>query len=181
MRREIRLSGSGGQGLLLIGRILTEALGVLEGQNVLQSNAYGGQVRGGSSRSDVLISPADEEIDFPEVMNADILLAMTQEAADEYSGLVKPDGLVILDSTHVKQIPKMAGRIINYPFTLRTKERLGSELPTNIVVLGVIAKVGDLVKKESLIKTIEKVSPKGKTEINLKALDLGYELAETAV
>ncbi len=179
MRKEIRLSGSGGQGLLSIGKILAEALGVLEGKNIVQSNAYGGQVRGGSSRSDVLVSSTNEEIDFPEVMNADILLAMTQESADEYSGLVKLDGLVILDTTYVKQIPKMTGRIIGYPFTLKTKERLGSELPTNIVVLGVIAKIENLVKKESLIETIKKLSPKGKGEINLKALDFGYELVET--
>ena len=164
---------------MLVGKVLTEAVGVCERKHVVQSNAYGGQVRGGSSRSDVLISPADEEIDFPEVMNADILLAMTQEAADEYCKIVKPDGLVLLDTTYVKQTPKMTGKIIEFPFTLRTKERLGSELPTNMVVLAVIAKVGELVKKESLVEAIRKVFPKGKEEINLKALNLGYELVES--
>jgi 2-oxoglutarate ferredoxin oxidoreductase subunit gamma len=179
MRKEIRLSGSGGQGLLLIGGVLAEALGVIEGQNVVQSNSYGGQVRGGSSRSDVLISPPDEEIDYPEVMNADILLAMTQDAMDEYSAIVKSDGMVILDTTYVKQIPAMTGQVIGYPFTLQTKERLGSELPTNIVILAVIAQLGQLVKKESLIKAIQKLSPSGKEEMNLKAMNFGYELVET--
>jgi 2-oxoglutarate ferredoxin oxidoreductase subunit gamma len=181
VRKEIRLSGSGGQGLLLIGKILAEALGIVEGKNVVLSNSYGGQVRGGSSRSDILISPPDEEIDFPEVMNADILLAMTQEAADEYGGLVKADGLVILDSTFVKQIPPLPGKVIRYPFTLQTKERLGSELPANIVILAVIAREGELVEKESLIATIKKLSPGGKEEINLQALQLGYELVEGGV
>jgi len=167
--------------LLLIGKILAEALGIVEGKNVVLSNSYGGQVRGGSSRSDVLISSPDEEIDFPEVMKADILLAMTQEAVDEYGGIVKEDGLVILDSTFVKQIPPLAGKTISYPFTLQTKERLGSELPTNIVTLAVIAREGKLVKKESLIETIKKLSPRGKEEINLQALQLGYELAESGV
>ena len=182
--------------MLLIGKILAEALGIIEGKNVVLSNSYGGQVRGGSSRSDVLISPPDEEIDFPEVMNADILLAMTQEAVDEYGGLVKADGLVILDSTFVKQIPPLAGKMIRYPFTLETKERgkmirypftletkerLGSELPTNIVILAVIAQEGELVKKESLIETIKKLSPRGKEEINLQALQLGYELVESGI
>ena len=179
MRKEIRLSGSGGQGLLLIGGVLAEAIGVIEGQNVVQSNSYGGAVRGGASRSDVLISPPSEEIDYPEVMNADILLAMTQDAMDEYGAIVKSDGLVILDTTYVKQIPAMAGQIIRYPFTLRTKERLGSELPTNIVILAVIAQMGHLIKKESLIEAIKKVSPKGKEEMNLKAMNFGYELVET--
>lgn len=179
MRKEIRLSGSGGQGLLLIGGVLAEALGVFEGQNVVQSNSYGGQVRGGSSRSDVLISPPSEEIDYPEVMNADILLAMHQDAINEYASVVKPDGLVILDTTYVKQIPEMAARVISYPFTLQTKERLGSELPTNIVVLTVITQMGQLVKKESLIKAIKKVSPKGKEEMNLRAMNFGLELVES--
>jgi 2-oxoglutarate ferredoxin oxidoreductase subunit gamma len=181
MRKEVRLSGSGGQGLLLIGGVLAEALGVVEGQNVVQSNSYGGQVRGGSSRSDVLISAPDEEIDYPEVMTADVLLAMTQEALDEYGAIVKPKGLVILDTTYVKQIPALAGEVVGYPFTLKTKERLGSELPTNIVVLAVIAKMGNLVKKESLMTAIKIMSPKGKEEMNLKAMNFGYELVETGV
>jgi 2-oxoglutarate ferredoxin oxidoreductase subunit gamma len=182
MRREVRLSGSGGQGLLLSGAILAEALGIIEGQNVVQSNSYGGQVRGGSSRSDVLISPPGEEIDYPEVLNADILLAMTQEALDEYSSIVKPDGMVILDTTYVKEIPSaQAGKVIRYPFTLRTKERLGSELPTNIVILAVIAQLNNLVSRDTLSKAINAHSPKGKAEMNLKAMDFGYELVETGV
>jgi 2-oxoglutarate ferredoxin oxidoreductase subunit gamma len=178
MTREIRLSGSGGQGLILIGRILAEALGVFEGQNVVHSTSYGGQVRGGSSRSDVLISPPGEEIDFPEVINADILVAMTQEAADEYSNRVKADGVVILDTTFVKRLPKTPARIISYPFTMETKERLGSELPANMVVLAVVDKVGELGGKEALAKAIKKSSPRGKEGINLQALNLGYELVE---
>jgi 2-oxoglutarate ferredoxin oxidoreductase subunit gamma len=181
MRKEVRLSGSGGQGLLLIGGILAEALGVIEGQNVVQSNSYGGQVRGGSSRSDILITPPGEEIDYPEVMDADILLAMTQEALDEYKAIVKPKGLVVLDTTYVKQIPELAGEVVSYPFTLKTKERLGTELPTNIVVLAVITQLSKLISKDSLIKAIELVSPKGRAEMNLKAMNFGFELVETGV
>jgi 2-oxoglutarate ferredoxin oxidoreductase subunit gamma len=181
MTTEIRLSGSGGQGLLFIGKILAEAAGVFEGKNAVQSTSYGGQVRGGSSRSDVLISPAEEEIDFPEVMDADLLLAMNQEAADEYSDKVKQGGVIILDTTFVKKPPKTPGRIIAYPFTLKTKERLGSALPTNVVVLAVISQLGALVGKEALVRAIKKRSPEGKDEINLQALNLGFELVETEV
>jgi 2-oxoglutarate ferredoxin oxidoreductase subunit gamma len=179
MTTEIRLSGSGGQGLQLSGRVLAEALGVFEGKNVVQSSAYGGQVRGGSSRSDVLVSSSAEEVDFPEVMNADILLAMTQEAVNEYSGLLKPDGIMIIDTTFVKDEPKTRGRIVSFPFTLYTKERLGSQLPTNMVVVAVIAQLGKLLKKESLAKAIKEIFPKDKGEMNLRALDLGYELVES--
>ena len=179
MTIEIRLSGSGGQGLQMSGRILAEGLGVFEGRSVVQSSAYGGQVRGGSSRSDVLVSSSTEEVDFPEVMNADILLAMTQEAVNDYSHLLKPQGLLIIDTTFVKNEPKKVGRIIGYPFTLYTKERLGSELPTNILILAVIAQLGKLLAKESLLEAVKTISPKGKEELNMKALYLGYELVES--
>lgn len=178
MRKEIRLSGSGGQGLQFIGRILAEALGVFEGKNVVQSSSYGGQVRGGSSRSDVLVSSNDEEIDYPEVMNADILLSMTQEAADEYAGMVKPDGLFILDTTFVKNPPKTPGRVVQFPFTLETKKRLGSELPANVVALAVVAGLGKAVGKDNLLRALNELSPAGKKEINIKALHFGYELVE---
>ena len=181
MRKEIRLSGSGGQGLLLIGKILAETLGVFEGKNVVQSTSYGGQVRGGSSRSDVLVSLNDEEIDFPEVMSADILLSMTQEAADEYANMVKPDGLVIIDTTFVKKPPKTPGRIIGYPFTLETKKRLGTELPANVVALAVLVCLGKVARKEALLQAISELTPEGKKEINLNALNFGYELVETGV
>lgn len=178
MPKEIRLSGSGGQGLQLIGRILAEALGVFEGKNVVQSSSYGGQVRGGSSRSDVLVSSNDEEIDYPEVINADILLSMTQEAADEYAGMVKSDGLVILDTTFVKNPPETPGRIVQYPFTLETKKRLGTELPTNVVALAVVAELGKVAGKEALIQAIGELTPEGKKDMNLNALNFGYELVE---
>ena len=114
-------------------------------------------------------------------MHADILLAMTQEAADEYASGVKPDGLVILDTTFVKEPPKTPSRIIGYPFTLETKKRLGTELPANVVALAVMVRLGEVARKEALLQAIREVTPEGKTEINLQALDLGYELVETGV
>ncbi len=181
MRKEIRLSGSGGQGLQLIGRILAEALGVFEGKNVVQSSSYGGQVRGGSSRSDVLVSSHDEEIDFPEVMSADLLLAMTQEAADEYAGMVKSDGLVILDTTFVNRPPETPGRLVQYPFTLETKKRLGTQLPANVAALAAVVCLGKLARKESLLQAVNKLTPADKKEINLKALNIGYSRRKPAL
>jgi 2-oxoglutarate ferredoxin oxidoreductase subunit gamma len=178
MRKEIRLSGSGGQGILLAGRILAEAFGVYKGQNVVQNAAYGGQVRGGSSRADVLVSPPEEEIEFPEVMSADVLLAMTTEALDENIEIVKPGGWVIVDTTFVTKKVEKEGdvNVIDFPFTLRTKERLGNALPANVVILPVIAKICELAGREALQKSVARNFPKGKETLNLKALDFGYEL-----
>ncbi|RKY44545.1 MAG: 2-oxoacid:ferredoxin oxidoreductase subunit gamma, partial [Candidatus Neomarinimicrobiota bacterium] len=81
-RYELRLSGSGGQGLILIGKILAEAAAIYDGKNATQSQSYGPEARGGASRSEVIIS--DGEIDYPKAMKLDLLLALTQEACDLY-------------------------------------------------------------------------------------------------
>ena len=102
-RYDIRLSGSGGQGLIMMGIILAEAIGVYDGKEVAQTQSYGPEARGGSSKAEVIVS--DEEIDFPKAIKVDLLLAMNQKALDEYYGDLKPDGMLIVDSTFVKTIP----------------------------------------------------------------------------
>ena len=90
-RVEIRLSGSGGQGMILAGVILAEAIGINDGKNVVQTQSYGPEARGGASRSDVVIS--DTEIDYPKSLRIDVLLCLTQQSYDSYHSLVKPGGL----------------------------------------------------------------------------------------
>jgi 2-oxoglutarate ferredoxin oxidoreductase subunit gamma len=94
-RKEFRLSGSGGQGLILAGKILAEAAAIYDGKNATQSQSYGPEARGGSSRSEIIVS--DEEIDYPKAVNIDLLLAFTQEACDKYKKDVKDDGIVLVD------------------------------------------------------------------------------------
>ena len=95
-RIEIRLSGSGGQGLILAGIILAEAA-IIDGKNAVQTQSYGPEARGGASRSEVIIS--NGSIDYPKVSKSDILLALTEEAVIKYKGSLKEDGLLILDSS----------------------------------------------------------------------------------
>jgi len=94
-RYEIRLSGSGGQGMVLAGLILSEAAGIYDGKFVTQTKSYGPEARGGASRTEVVIST--EEIDYPKVMQPDLVLAMTQEAQDKYCQDLKKDGILIVD------------------------------------------------------------------------------------
>src|SRR4030042_4909584 len=96
-RYEIRLGGSGGQGIILMGIILAEAIGIYEGKSVAQTQSYGPEARGGSSKSEVVIS--DEEIDYPKAMKPDLLLAMNQKSCDDFYPDLKPDGMLIVDST----------------------------------------------------------------------------------
>src|SRR5512136_1515261 len=112
-RYEIRLSGSGGQGLILMGIILAEAIGVYDGKYVAQTQSYGPEARGGSSKAEVIVS--DEEIDYPKAIRLDLLLAMNQRSCDDYYKDLKPGGILIVDSTYVTQIP--VAQAFQIPFT----------------------------------------------------------------
>src|SRR5512135_3588438 len=112
-RYEIRLSGSGGQGFILMGSVLAEAIGIYEGKHVAQTQSYGPEARGGSSKAEVIVS--EEEIDYPKAMKVDLLLAMNQKSCDEFYSDLKPGGLLIVDSTFVTQIP--VSRAYQIPFT----------------------------------------------------------------
>ena len=85
--KQIVLTGTGGQGLILAGIILAEAA-VLDGKQAIQTQSYGPEARGGASRAEVIIS--DEAIDYPKVQKADTLLAMSQEAFDKYGSRWAP-------------------------------------------------------------------------------------------
>ena len=101
-RIEIRLVGEGGQGVILAGIILAEAAAIYDGLQVVQSQSYGPEARGGASKSEVIIS--DQEIDFPEVIHADLVIALSQEACDKYGQSLKDDGLLIVDTTQVTRV-----------------------------------------------------------------------------
>ena len=176
MTVEIRLSGSGGQGIILAGEILAEALAFHEGKNVSLSTSYGGQVRGGSSRCDVLFCEEGEEIDFPEVTRADILLAMTQEALLESLALVKDKGVVVTDATYVKEKLESKGKVYSYPLTLTAKEKLGTAQAANILALGMIARITGIVGEGSLKEALAKKVPGREKEVNQAALRLGWEI-----
>src|SRR3990172_5973785 len=95
-RFEIRLAGEGGQGLLLAGLILAEAAAIYDAKNAVMTQSYGAQQRGGPSRAEVII--AEEEVDYPKVVQADLLLALNQDAFDRYHRQVKKGGLIIIDA-----------------------------------------------------------------------------------
>jgi len=121
-RYEIRLSGAGGQGLILAGKILAEAAAIYENKNATQSQSYGPEARGGASRSEVIIS--DGDIDFPKASALDLLLCLTQEACDKYVGDLKTDGLLIVDSRFVKDIPEGTFRITRADISRIAEEKV---------------------------------------------------------
>jgi len=174
MKQELRLSGSGGQGLILGGIILAEAA-LLDGKLAIQSQSYGPEARGGSSKSEVIIS--DDPIYFPKVNKPNMVLAMSQEACDKFTKDLGPDGTLVTDSLFVKNLPKdFKGKVLEIPITHTAKNELGRALFANIIALGAIVRVTGIVSEESIIKAVLNRVPKGTEEKNTKAIKLGMSL-----
>lgn len=171
---EIILSGSGGQGLIMAGQILAEAV-VRDGNNTVQTQSYGPEARGGASKAEVIIS--EEEIDYPKVTKPDILLVMSQEALSKYLGKLNADSTLIVDTTYIDEIPPTTAKVFALPYTNLARECLGKEMFANIVALGVLAALTGVATKESLQAAIISRTPRGTEEINQQAFELGWRSA----
>ncbi|HBR59855.1 MAG TPA: pyruvate ferredoxin oxidoreductase [Deltaproteobacteria bacterium] len=170
---QIRLSGTGGQGLQLSAKMLAEAL-VQEGRQIAQSQSYEPTSRGGLSRADLVIG---EEIpDYPLVTNLNALLILDQLAADASTHLLQSGGVVITDSTMVKSPP--AGDFSVYPLPLtETALKLGSPRIANIIALGVLVTLIEICEPSSLEDAVRKNAPKAFLDMNIEALKSGQKMA----
>lgn len=166
---EVRLAGLGGQGIILAGIILAEAAGIHEGKEVVQTQAYGAEARGGFSRSDVVIS--DEEILYPKASNLDFLLAMSQSAYEENLASLKKGGVLLVDSTYVSEVS--GPKIYAIPFSKIAREKFGRENVANIIALGAITQIFPIISVESMGKTVLNRVPKRFIEMNKKAFKEG--------
>ncbi|MBI2864845.1 MAG: 2-oxoacid:acceptor oxidoreductase family protein [Chloroflexi bacterium] len=178
MRREIRLAGTGGQGLILAGVILAEAA-TSEGFQVAQSQTYGPEARGGSSACSVVID--GEEIDFPEAEEPDILLVMSKEAAEQEIPKLKSGGVLICDSTYVKSIPPADASVHMVPISAIAKQQLGREMVANIVALGVLAELTGLLPHDALEGAVLARVPEKTKDLNRRAFAAGVAAAEKAL
>jgi 2-oxoglutarate ferredoxin oxidoreductase subunit gamma len=175
MRTEFRLSGSGGQGLLLAGIVLAEAA-ILEDKNAVQTQSYGPEARGGSSKAEVVVS--EEDIDYPKATDPDFLLALTADAYRTY-GKLQGKGLIIVDSS-VELDPEIKARTTSLPILDTAANAIGKKVVANIVALGVLGGLSGVVKPETLEAAVLNRVPRGTEELNIKALRAGLELAANA-
>jgi 2-oxoglutarate ferredoxin oxidoreductase subunit gamma len=175
-RYEIRLSGSGGQGLIFAGVALAQAITTLDDSNVVQTQSYGPEARGGASRADLVIS--DSEIYYPKPMKLNLLLALTQEACDNYFPDLKEDGLLIIDSDLVTQVP--TSRYVGVPFTQLAKNDIGVPMVANVIALGAICAITGIVSEKALTEVVKLRAPRGTEEKNLAALKLGIKMGKQA-
>jgi 2-oxoglutarate ferredoxin oxidoreductase subunit gamma len=163
----------GGQGMILAGVLLADAA-IRDGKNAVQTQSYGPEARGGASRSEVIISTG--EIDYPEVIQADILLCMSQQACDKYAHDLKRNGLLIVDSGHVQRLPTTLA--VRADLTTWAVEATEREITANVLALGFLVGLTDIVSAEALRETVRARAPAGTAEINLKALKCGFEKAQ---
>jgi len=177
MRAEIRLAGSGGQGIILAAKVIAEAAGIFSDLNVVQSQIYGAAARGELSKADVIID--DGDIYTLEIAAADILLCLSQEAYDRYSKELKEDGKLIIDSFYVKNYDQLDKRILSFPISEMSKELANSELFSNMISVGIVTVVGKYFSEESVLKSVEKNVPKNFLEMNIKAVKFGFEKAKS--
>ncbi len=176
-RYEIRFGGSGGQGIIMAALVLAEAAGVYDGKYVCQTQNYGPEARGGASKAEVVIS--NKPIDYPKAMKPDLLLAMNQSACDAYYLDLKPDGLLVVDSTLVTQIP--TSRVVALPFTEIARKKVGRELVANMVALGAVGYLSKSVSSRSLVKALMSKVPKRTEKMNQQALNAGLKAAQKVV
>lgn len=173
---QIRFAGLGGQGIILMGEILGEAA-ALEKKYVGQSSSYGAEARGSACRADVVIS--DAWIDYPEVTEADVLVCMSQGAYDLNITKVNPErGLIFYDSQLVK--PDQGSKLphIPVPATEKALSELGNRMVANMLLLGAVVKIKNLVDKGVLQKALQQRVSASILELNEKALALGFEIAD---
>ncbi|MEI8173153.1 MAG: 2-oxoacid:acceptor oxidoreductase family protein [Deltaproteobacteria bacterium] len=173
-RQEIRLCGSGGQGIIMAAIVLAEAAGVYDGKHVCQTQSYGPEARGGTCKADVVIS--SKEIDYPKASRPSLLLAMNQASCDTYFPDLKPAGLLIVDNTLVRKVP--IGRVAAIPFTQIARQNIGREMASNMVALGAFGYLCKAVSMEGLESALMDRVPEGTKDLNLKALRAGVEAAK---
>ncbi len=176
-RTEIRLSGSGGQGIILAATLIADAAAAA-GAEVVQTQSYGPEARGGASRAEVIVSGA--EIDFPEVTVPDITLCLSQEAFDRYAATTGRGGLVLYDARLVEPREIAGLRLVGVPFTELAEQRLGKAIAANVVATGALQALTRVVGRRELTAAVKRRVPARFLDLNLDALRLGFAAVEEA-
>jgi 2-oxoglutarate ferredoxin oxidoreductase subunit gamma len=169
-------SGSGGQGVITAAIILAEAAVIHEGLNATQSQAYGAAARGGATRSDVIIS--EGEINYPKVIQPNVLVCLTQQAYTTYYPILRPGGLLLSDTRFVTTERKADAWQVELPMYQTVMEQIGKPIVFNICMLGAVVALTDVVSRESVMKILKERIPPGFVEINEKALNFGFDLGQ---
>ncbi len=174
-RYRLVFCGSGGQGVITAAIILAEAAAIHDGLEAVQSQSYGAAARGGVTRSDVIIS--DTDIDFPKVVQPNFLVCLTQESFNRFYGILRPGGLMMLDSDLVQPGMRVEARQYSLPLHKTVQQELGTAVALNICMLGALICLKPIVTKESVLQVVKERFAARHVPMNEQALELGWSLA----
>ena len=172
---EIRFSGSGGQGIMIMGDVLARAAGIYEGKEIVLTKSYGPESRGGACRSELIVD--DRPINYPTVTRPDFVLAMTQLSCDKYHVDLKEEGVLLVDSNLVTVPPASIKKLYSIPMLQLSEEVTGKVIAANIVALGSIAVLGHCADVESVRRSVIIQFPAAYQEANEKAFYAGVDAA----
>jgi len=176
---EVRLSGFGGQGVILMGHIIGKGAAISEGRHATMTQSFGPEARGSACSSQVIMS--DERILYPYLRTAEVLVAMSQEAYEKFEPNLAPKGILLVDEDLVKvRKPRDQIRLYKIPAT-RFAEQLGRKIVLNIVMTGFFTAVTGLVGRDAMREAVESSVPKGTEKLNVQAFDKGFEYGEQLV
>ncbi len=174
-RTEIRITGLGGQGVVLAGEILGRAA-VYDEKHVVQTQSYGAEARGSNAKSEVII--ADKKVGFPMIRKCDVLVAMSQTALDKHLKDLKENGTLLVDEDLVKEVPKIRAKVFKIPATKMAETELKSKIYANVVMLGALTNTTGIVSQQAVEKAITESVPSKTQENNIRGFRIGLELAK---
>ena len=177
MKKEIRICGFGGQGVILSGFIIGKAAAVFMDFHAVQSQSYGPEARGGAARSEIVIS--DQKIGYPRPTSVDLLVAMSQQSFDSYRDDIRDDTVIVVDPDLVTDHD--IGRSVYTVRAQKIAEELGNKIVTNIVMVGAAMSIFSLLDIEAVKKAVIDSVPKRFIELNTKAFEKGVQAGKNAV
>jgi len=171
---QIRIGGVGGQGIVVAGKMLGKAAALFDGKEAVCTQSYGPEARGGASRADIIIS--DTPVDYPFVIQPDILAVLFQEAYTRFRSRLKPGGVLIIETDLVHPHEDEA-QFIGLPATRIAKD-LGNRLATNIVLLGYLVGATSVVSQKAMQDAIRDTVRKDLIDLDMRAFEAGFDLAQ---
>jgi 2-oxoglutarate ferredoxin oxidoreductase subunit gamma len=173
-KEEIRVSGFGGQGVILTAYIIGKAATLFANRYATMTQAFGPEARGSSCSAQVILD--DKPVRYPYLTRTSILVTLSQESYNIFSKSLAPGGMLMYEEDLVKTGALPEGvRAYAVPATRLAEEKIGKSLFTNIVVIGFFAAVAGLLDPKALRGAVESSVPKGTEALNLKAFDAGYD------
>lgn len=171
-RQEIRITGFGGQGVVLSGHIIGHACAVNAGQHATMIQSFGPEARGSACSTTLVVSK--DEVLYPYINRPDIFVVMSAEGYDKYRDELKPKGTLIYETDLVQPKLKKNQPCFGCPST-RIAENLGRTIVQNIVMLGFFAAVTEIVPIDAMREAVRESVPPGTEQLNLRAFDSGVE------